>query len=109
VTTGNRSSIGAGLKTVSDPKLPKGRRVVQERARSGIRVTVTRVVKKEGQPVRKEVVSRDYYRPFDGIVRVGTRVVAKPAASGEPGGKTESTAPATETTPEPAKPDSDGA
>jgi vancomycin resistance protein YoaR len=81
ILTGNRSTVGAGMKTISDPKLPKGRRVVEESARSGVRVTVTRIIKKEGQQPRKEVVSRDYYRPFDGVVRVGTKVVAKSSGS----------------------------
>lgn len=83
ILTGNRSTVSAGMKTVSDPKLPKGRRVVEESARSGVRVTVTRIVKKDGQEARKEVVSRDFYRPFAGVVRVGTREVAKPTSSGD--------------------------
>jgi len=78
LVSGGVSTVGAGLKTISDPRLPKGRRVVVEPARSGRRVTLSRIVKKDGQQVRKEVVSRDYYRPFDGVVRVGTRVVERP-------------------------------
>lgn len=107
ILTGNRSTVGAGMKTISDPKLPKGRRVVEESSRSGIRVTVTRVVKKDGQEPRKEVVSRDYYRPFDGVVRVGTHVAAKPATTGsttEKDGATQS--PSTPTAP--AAPDAGG-
>lgn len=35
----------------------------------------------DGKVLRQEVVSRDYYRPFDGVVRVGTAAPApKPAA-----------------------------
>jgi vancomycin resistance protein YoaR len=71
--------LGAGVKTVPDPRLPKGRRVVEKRARSGRSVTITRVVKKDGVEVRRERVSRDYYPPKPGIVRVGTRETAKPA------------------------------
>jgi vancomycin resistance protein YoaR len=105
ILTGNRSTVGAGMKTVSDPKLPKGRRVVEESARSGIRVTVTRIVKKDGQEPRKEVVSRDFYRPFDGVVRVGTRVVAKPATTGGTPEKEGGTQSAPATTPTPPAPD----
>ncbi|MGV3719885.1 MAG: VanW family protein, partial [Actinomycetota bacterium] len=83
VVSGRVSTIGAGVKTVPDPRLAKGRRVVVEPARSGKRVTVSRIVKRAGQAVRKEVVSRDYYRPFDGVVRVGTRSVAKSAPSAD--------------------------
>lgn len=83
IVSGGVSTVGAGLKTIPDPQLPKGRRVVVEPARSGKRVTVSRIVKKAGREVRKEVISRDYYRPFDGVVRVGSRVVQKAAPTTE--------------------------
>jgi vancomycin resistance protein YoaR len=70
------SSVGTSVRTVSDPRLVRGRRVVERRAQSGRRVTVTRIVKRDGQVLRKEVVSRDYYRPFPGVVRIGTRSLA---------------------------------
>jgi hypothetical protein len=72
LSTSGLSAVGAGVETISDPKLPKGRRVVEKRAKSGLRVTLTRVVKKDGQIVRNEVVSRDFYRPYSGVIRVGT-------------------------------------
>jgi hypothetical protein len=45
---------------------------VEKRARDGRRVTLTRIVKQDGQVVRTEVVSRDSYRAFPGVVRLGT-------------------------------------
>ena len=75
---------GAGLQTIADPRLPRGRRVVDKRAHPGRRVTTSRIVKKDGELLRKEVLSRDYYRPFSGVVRVGTRGPA-PAAKPAPG------------------------
>lgn len=85
LATSGHSTVGAGIQTISDPKLPKGRRVVEKRAKSGQRVTLSRVVKKDGQVLRQEVISRDYYRPFSGVVRVGTAAAPakktdKPAA-----------------------------
>jgi vancomycin resistance protein YoaR len=77
LSTSGHASVSAGVQTISDPRLPKGRRVVEKRAKSGLRVTLTRVVKKDGQVLRTEVVSRDYYRPFNGVVRVGTAAAAK--------------------------------
>lgn len=77
LATSGHATIGAGVKTISDPRLPRGRRVVEKRAKSGLRVTLTRTVKKDGQVLRREVVSRSYYRPYSGIVRVGTAVRAK--------------------------------
>ncbi|HEU4752356.1 MAG TPA: VanW family protein, partial [Armatimonadota bacterium] len=76
------SRLEPSVRTVSDPRLPRGRRVVEKKAQGGQRVTVTRVVKKDGQVLRREVVSRDYYRPFAGIVRVGTGSAPRPAGSG---------------------------
>jgi vancomycin resistance protein YoaR len=67
------SRVGTSVRTVSDPRLARGRRVVERKAQGGQRVTVTRVVKKDGQVLKREVVSRDYYRAFPGVVRVGTR------------------------------------
>lgn len=78
IATSGVSRVGASVRTVSDARLPKGRRVVEKAAKDGRRVTVTRIVKKDGAVIRREVVSRDYYRSFPGVVRVGTRVVEKP-------------------------------
>lgn len=72
----DRSSYPHGVETVSDPSLPAGRRVVEDKGHAGCRVTVYRVVRQDGNVVRREVVSRDHYRPFPAIVRVGTRPVA---------------------------------
>jgi vancomycin resistance protein YoaR len=71
------SRVSAKSRTVSDPALPKGRRVVEKRAKSGVRVTITRVVKKHGEVLRREAVSHDYYHPFAGVTRVGTAEIAR--------------------------------
>lgn len=89
------SRIPAGYKTVNDPRLPKGRRVVEEPAKDGRRVTVSRVVKKDGQVIRQEVVTRDYYRPQSGVVRVGTAEPKKPDPTPETEPTTLSPEPAT--------------
>lgn len=73
VETSNLSRTRATASTVSDSRLAKGRRVVEKAARGGIRVTVSRVVKQDGELLRREVVARDYYRPIAGVTRVGTR------------------------------------
>jgi vancomycin resistance protein YoaR len=88
IVSSHVSRIPAGMKTVSDPRLARGRRIVEERAKIGRRVTVSRVVKKDGTVLRNEVISHDYYRPFDGVVRVGTRVAvhhATPRPAAAPG------------------------
>jgi vancomycin resistance protein YoaR len=73
VATSGLSRTRASSSTVSDSRLPKGRRVVERASRGGIRVTVNRVVKRDGELLRREVVARDYYRPLAGVTRVGTR------------------------------------
>jgi len=78
------SGIPAGMNTKSDARLPRGRRIVEKRAKSGRRVTLTRIVKKDGEVVRREVVSRDYYRPFSGVIRIGTAQIRKPSAASKP-------------------------
>jgi vancomycin resistance protein YoaR len=75
------SVIPTKTETVSDAKLPKGRRVTEIKPMAGHRVTVTRVVKKDGEVLRREVISHDYYRPVTGTVRVGTAVAASPRKS----------------------------
>jgi vancomycin resistance protein YoaR len=86
ISTSGHARIPAGTKTISDPKLPEGKRVVAKAARAGQRVTVTRVVKQNGKVVRTEVVSRDHYPAFAGVVRVGTRppAPAAPAPAASP-------------------------
>jgi vancomycin resistance protein YoaR len=76
--------VPAGIRTVTDANLPEGRRVTEKAPRSGRRVTVTRVVKRDGRLLRREVVSRDYYPPQAGVVRVGAQVEPKPADPGAP-------------------------
>jgi vancomycin resistance protein YoaR len=62
---------------VSDRSLRPGRRIVERRARRGQRVTLIRITREPGGLTRRETISRDLYRPGDGVVRVG----ARPSAS----------------------------
>lgn len=86
VTTSRLRRIGAGVRTVSDRRLSSGRRVTVKRARSGYGVTVNRIIRKEGEPARSEIVSRDYYPPQSGLVRIGAarRKMHRPRAAAEP-------------------------
>lgn len=98
------SRVPARSRTVSDPKLPKGKRVVSKSPKSGRRVTVSRVVKKDGAIIRREVVSRDYYPAQTGLIRVGTRELPKKDPEG-PGAEPASS----KTSPEASKPTPSGA
>ncbi|MFN3652399.1 MAG: VanW family protein [Armatimonadota bacterium] len=87
LTSGPVTRVPAGARTLSDSRLPRGQRVVQRRAVDGRRVTISRVVRRQGAEVRREVVTRDYYRPFPAEIRVGTRAPlpqAPPAGGSQP-------------------------
>lgn len=59
-----------------DSALPKGKQVVKEAGRRGYRTQTVRLVKQNGTVVRREVVTKSYYKPKDRIIAVGTKIVA---------------------------------
>lgn len=66
-------------RTLKDPKLEKGAKVVEESGQSGRSIKVTRIVTKDGKVIREDTFT-SVYRPVAQVVRVGT----KPPASTEP-------------------------
>lgn len=70
-------------KETEDPELAEGQREVEKKGRKGYRVTVTRVVKKDGEEVAREGLHTDTYRPQAEVVRVGTKRPEE-AAEGPP-------------------------
>jgi len=60
-----------------DPNLDRGKEVVKEPGRKGYRTTTVRVVYQNGRVIKREVVTKSYYKPKNKIIAVGTR---KPAA-----------------------------
>ncbi len=56
----------------SDPELDAGQVVTRE-AQAGYRVKTYRVVKLDGQVVRRELIGISYYRPVPRTVKVGTK------------------------------------
>ena len=80
----NVSSWGQGVQQVRDPSLPAGKTVVLDKGHAGHRVTVWRVLMRDGQVVRRERVSDDRYRAFPKLVAVGTGP-AVPAATATAG------------------------
>ena len=55
--------IKAPVTEAIDGTLQPGKRVVTEKGRPGHRITTYRVVKQNGEIVKKELISNDYYRP----------------------------------------------
>ncbi len=65
---------------VNDPTLPKGVTKVDDKGSRGARVTTWRHFLQNGEVVRRELVSRDVYRPRPRKVLVGTGPVQPPQA-----------------------------
>lgn len=54
-----------------DPTLPPGTRMEEQEGREGVRVSLRRIIRKGDRVLANELLSRDYYKPRDRIVRVG--------------------------------------
>ena len=76
------------VERVKDPKLPKGKTVVEEEGTAPTRTTATReIYSADGDLVRSETWTTSYEGETR-VVRVGTKVVAKPKKSTPPAGET---------------------
>lgn len=72
----DHTTIPAGSTTRKEPTLPLGKRIVKDRGHMGHKVTVFRVVRENGEVVKREVIGKDYYKPFPAIILEGTAPVA---------------------------------
>jgi hypothetical protein len=84
---GREVNVGSPVRTHSDSSLSAGRRVVEQSGSPGINVTWTRLIKENGQVVKRETFA-SHYTAFPTIVAVGTRAAKKaaPKAGAQPGG-----------------------
>ena len=88
-------SYGGGSKTISDPSLPAGARVVEKYSRAGYNVVTYRQFKDEkGNVVKSEKIGYSNYPSQVGVVRVGAAKAAKPAAKPGQTAKPQQAAPA---------------
>jgi vancomycin resistance protein YoaR len=55
----------------TDPNLPAGARVVEKPGLNGHRINLYRIIKQDGEVTRRELISKDYYRPQKREVAVG--------------------------------------
>lgn len=91
VTTQMLGSTGAGTKTIQDPTLPAGKKVVEKYASPGYTVATYRIYKDDkGNTTKTEKIGISSYPAKMGIVRVGAKPVAKtpskvPSQSGNVG------------------------
>ncbi len=87
---GRETNTGSPVETHRDPRLAAGRRVVEVRGSPGINVTWYRIIKENGQVVKREPFT-SHYTAFPTIVAVGTRARKAPAL--KPGSSPPSGAP----------------
>lgn len=78
----NHTTIPNSIKETPDPALPTGKRIVQDKGHIGHRVNVYRIVKENGAEVKRELLYKDYYRPFPAQVVVGTGAPAQTPPNG---------------------------
>lgn len=71
VVVGQVEAVEPGVQNKFDPALPMGQRVIETNPKQGYRVNVYRVFFKDGVEVGRELLSRDYYRAQDEVIRVG--------------------------------------
>ena len=65
--------IPAATKIIDDPDLPLGETVVFKKGADGYKVKVTRETYEEGKLINSEVISNDYYKPVDEIIKKGIK------------------------------------
>ena len=77
ITTEMISSFGGGMKTIVDPSLPAGKRVVEKPARVGYKVLTYRLyLNDDGSVIKSEQVASSSYPSQVGLVRVGGNTTA---------------------------------
>lgn len=82
IATEMLGSFGGGNKTVNDPTLPVGKKVVEKYARPGYNVATYRIYKDEnGNILKTEKVATSTYPAQTGIVRVGAAAIAPKGAN----------------------------
>lgn len=60
------------IREIPDEQIPQGERLVEQQGSRGCEVTTERLVIRGEAVSRKEVISRDRYKPQDMVVRIGT-------------------------------------
>ncbi|WP_168190172.1 VanW family protein [Caloramator sp. E03] len=76
ITSEILEKIPAETEYVNDPTLVKGQTIVEEKPTDGMKSITYRKVYQNGKLVKSEIISKDYYKPGKGKVRVGTKEVS---------------------------------
>ena len=70
------ATINVNMKTEDDPNLPEGKQEIVQNPYTGYKVRVYKNILENGKLVGKELISDDFYRPIEGLAKVGPK---KPA------------------------------
>lgn len=108
LTVTGYSTWGPDTKTIEDPNLPPGKRVVDNPGAAGARATLWMTVSKDGKQLKKTKLHDDYYAAVTRVVRVGKAKPTPPPEQPKPGTEAPGLAPAEgakpPTAPKPATP-----
>ncbi|KGK90762.1 vancomycin resistance protein W [Clostridium sp. HMP27] len=73
ITSEIYETIPSTTQTVQDASLPEGEQQVTQKAYTGYKVRVYQNTYENGSVINKELISNDFYRPVNGIIKVGTK------------------------------------
>lgn len=69
-------TVKSTTKTVNDSTMPVGTKKIVQQAQTGYKVKVYRNTYDENNKlIKQELISNDYYKPVEGIVKVGTKKI----------------------------------
>ncbi len=69
-----QENVAPAIIKQQDQSLYLGESVIDQRGKPGYVITMVRVVRAEGQEIKREVLSRDHYLPENMIIKVGTQI-----------------------------------
>lgn len=73
ITTDVYENVPTDTKTIQDANLPQGATEIVQNAYQGFKVKVYRNIYEGGKLINKELISNDFYRPVQGIIKIGNK------------------------------------
>ncbi len=71
-------TLKPSVKTVDDPNLPEGQKVVEQRPVTGYKSSGYLVTYQNGKEIDKKLIGHDVYKQKDEIIKVGTKKAEQP-------------------------------
>ncbi|SQC00302.1 vancomycin b-type resistance protein vanW [Clostridium tetanomorphum] len=67
------SKIETTTKTINDPNIPVGQEEIVQKPYTGFKVKVSKNTYENDKLINTELISDDFYRPVEGLIKVGTK------------------------------------